>query len=121
MTIVISSHLLGLVQPISTASPVPQGRIGLVGKVDDLARQVLAATVVAVEADDVDSPPSFPASPGWRVTPAGNGVTASTPIATCGRTSPVASSAPAALRDMAIRRAASRRSMCAISRAANAA
>jgi ABC-2 type transport system ATP-binding protein len=56
MTIVLSSHLLGLVQSIcDRVALFHQGHIGLIGKVDDLAREVLGgAYVVEVEADGVD-------------------------------------------------------------------
>jgi ABC-2 type transport system ATP-binding protein len=56
MTIVISSHLLGLVQSIcDRVALFREGRIGLIGKVGDLAREVLGgAYVVEVEADGVD-------------------------------------------------------------------
>ncbi len=56
MTIVISSHLLGLVQSIcDRVALFREGRIGLIGKVDDLAREVLGgAYVVEIEADGVD-------------------------------------------------------------------
>ncbi len=56
MTIVLSSHLLGLVQ--STCDRVAlfrKGRIGLIGRVDDLTREVLGgAYVIEVEAEGVD-------------------------------------------------------------------
>jgi ABC-2 type transport system ATP-binding protein len=56
MTILVSSHLLGLVQSIcDRVALFQQGHIGLLGKVGDLAREVLGgAFVVNVEADGVD-------------------------------------------------------------------
>jgi ABC-2 type transport system ATP-binding protein len=56
MTIVLSSHLLGLVQTIcDRVALFHKGRVGLVGKVNDLAREVLGGTyVVEVEANGVD-------------------------------------------------------------------
>jgi ABC-2 type transport system ATP-binding protein len=58
MTIVLTSHLLGLVQSIcDRVALFRQGRIGLVGRVDDLARQVLGgAFVIEVDAEGVDVP-----------------------------------------------------------------
>jgi ABC-2 type transport system ATP-binding protein len=56
MTIVLSSHLLGLVQTIcDRVALFRKGRIGLIGKVGDLARQVLGgAYVIEVEAEGID-------------------------------------------------------------------
>ncbi|HVZ15245.1 MAG TPA: ABC transporter ATP-binding protein [Bauldia sp.] len=56
ITILLSSHLLGLVQTIcDRVALFRKGRIGLVGTVSDLARQVLGgAYVVEVEAEGVD-------------------------------------------------------------------
>jgi ABC-2 type transport system ATP-binding protein len=56
MTIVLSSHLLGLVQSIcDRVALFRKGRIGLIGKVGDLARDVLGgAYVVEVESEGVD-------------------------------------------------------------------
>ncbi len=56
MTIVLSSHLLGLVQSIcDRVALFRKGRIGIVGRVDELARQVLGGNhVVLVEAEGVD-------------------------------------------------------------------
>ena len=56
MTIVLSSHLLGLVQSIcDRVALFRKGRIGLIGKVADLAREVLGgAYVIEVEAEGVD-------------------------------------------------------------------
>jgi ABC-2 type transport system ATP-binding protein len=58
ITIVLTSHLLGLVQSIcDRVALFRQGRIGLVGRVDDLARQVLGgAFVIEVDAEGVDVP-----------------------------------------------------------------
>jgi len=78
MTIVISSHLLGLVQSIcDRVALFHKGRIGLVGKVDDLAHQVLGGNfVVAVEADGVDLAAVLAGLGGvGGVTPTGGGVT----------------------------------------------
>ena len=56
MTIVLSSHLLGLVESIcDRVALFRKGRVGLVGKVGELASQVLGgAYVVEVEAENVD-------------------------------------------------------------------
>jgi ABC-2 type transport system ATP-binding protein len=56
MTILLSSHLLGLVQTIcDRVALFRQGRVGLVGKVPDLALKVLGGTyIVEVEADGID-------------------------------------------------------------------
>jgi ABC-2 type transport system ATP-binding protein len=56
MTIVLSSHLLGLVQSIcDRVALFRNGRVGLVGRVDDLARKVLGgAFTVEVEAEGLD-------------------------------------------------------------------
>ncbi len=56
MTILLSSHLLGLVQSVcDRVALFRRGRVGLIGEVSDLARQVLGgAYVVEVEADGVD-------------------------------------------------------------------
>jgi ABC-2 type transport system ATP-binding protein len=56
MTILLSSHLLGLVESIcDRVALFREGRIGLSGPVNELARQVLGgAYVVEVEADGVD-------------------------------------------------------------------
>jgi len=56
MTILVSSHMLGLVQSIcDRVALFQQGRIGLLGTVGDLARDVLGgAFVVNVEAENVD-------------------------------------------------------------------
>jgi ABC-2 type transport system ATP-binding protein len=56
MTIVLSSHLLSMVQSICTRVALfSQGKVGLVGKVSELASQVLGgAYVIEVEADGCD-------------------------------------------------------------------
>ena len=56
MTIVLSSHLLGLVQSIcDRVALFRKGHIGLIGRVTDLAREVLGgAFVIEVEAEGVD-------------------------------------------------------------------
>ncbi len=56
ITILLSSHLLGLVQSIcDRVALFRKGRIGLVGSVNDLAKQVIGgAYVVEVEAEGVD-------------------------------------------------------------------
>jgi ABC-2 type transport system ATP-binding protein len=56
MTILLSSHLLGLVETIcDRVALFRQGTVGLVGSVGDLARQVLGgAYVVEVEAEGID-------------------------------------------------------------------
>jgi ABC-2 type transport system ATP-binding protein len=77
MTIVISSHLLGLVQSIcDRVALFREGRIGLIGKVGDLAREVLGgAYVVEVEADGVDLGAALAGLEGiGRITPVGANV-----------------------------------------------
>jgi ABC-2 type transport system ATP-binding protein len=56
LTIVLSSHLLGLVQSVcDRVALFRNGRVGLTGRVDDIARQVLgSAFIVDVEAEGVD-------------------------------------------------------------------
>jgi ABC-2 type transport system ATP-binding protein len=56
LTIVISSHMLGLVQSVcDRVALFRNGRVGLVGKVDELAQQVLGgAYIIRVDADDID-------------------------------------------------------------------
>jgi ABC-2 type transport system ATP-binding protein len=56
MTIVLSSHLLGLVQSIcDRVALFRNGRVGLLGRVGDLARDVLGGSyVVEVESEGVD-------------------------------------------------------------------
>jgi ABC-2 type transport system ATP-binding protein len=56
MTIVLSSHLLGLVESIcDRVALFRKGRVGLIGKVGDLATDVLGgAYVVEVEAEGID-------------------------------------------------------------------
>jgi ABC-2 type transport system ATP-binding protein len=56
MTVVLSSHLLGMVQSIcSRVALFRHGRVGLSGKVADLARQVLGgAYVIDLEAEGCD-------------------------------------------------------------------
>ena len=76
MTIVLSSHLLGLVQTIcDRVALFHKGKIGLIGKVDDLAREVLGgAYVVEVEAEGVDVPKTLSGLAGvGRVTPLSGG------------------------------------------------
>jgi ABC-2 type transport system ATP-binding protein len=84
MTIVLSSHLLGLVESIcDRVALFRKGRVGLIGRVGDLARDVLGgAYVVEVEAEGIDlaaalaglegvrgigAPSQSPASAGVRV------------------------------------------------------
>jgi ABC-2 type transport system ATP-binding protein len=57
ITIVLSSHLLSMVQMICTRVALfHQGKVGLVGKVGDLARQVLGGSyVIEVEAGGCDT------------------------------------------------------------------
>ncbi|NLS19086.1 ABC transporter ATP-binding protein [Rhizobium sp. P40RR-XXII] len=57
MTIVLSSHLLSMVQAIcSRVALFHRGRIGLVGRVTDLASQVLGGSyIIEVEADGCDA------------------------------------------------------------------
>ncbi|MCB1494482.1 MAG: ABC transporter ATP-binding protein [Bauldia sp.] len=56
MTVLLSSHLLGLVQSIcDRVALFRKGRVGLVGPVDELARDVLGgAYVVEIETEGVD-------------------------------------------------------------------
>jgi ABC-2 type transport system ATP-binding protein len=78
MTIVLSSHLLGLVQSIcDRVALFHKGRIGLVGKVDELAHQVLGGNyVVAVEAEGIDLREVLAGLAGvGAVTPGSDGVT----------------------------------------------
>lgn len=58
VTIVLSSHLLGMMQTIcDRVALFREGRIGLIGRVADLTSDVLGGThVVEVEADGVDLP-----------------------------------------------------------------
>ncbi len=58
VTIVLSSHLLSMVQTIcDRVALFRRGRIGLIGKVGDLTADVLGGThVVEVEADGIDLP-----------------------------------------------------------------
>jgi ABC-2 type transport system ATP-binding protein len=84
MTIVLSSHLLGLVESIcDRVALFRKGRVGLIGRVGDLASDVLGgAYVVEVEAEGIDlaaalsglegvrgigAPSQSPASAGVRV------------------------------------------------------
>jgi ABC-2 type transport system ATP-binding protein len=76
MTIVLSSHLLGLVQSIcDRVALFHRGRIGIVGKVEDLARRILGGNyVVAVEAEGIDLATVLGGLPGVAaVTQTGNG------------------------------------------------
>jgi ABC-2 type transport system ATP-binding protein len=56
LTVVISSHMLGLVQSVcDRVALFRNGRVGLVGKVDELAQQVLGgAYIIHVDADGID-------------------------------------------------------------------
>ncbi|MEF2072356.1 ABC transporter ATP-binding protein [Consotaella aegiceratis] len=67
MTIVLSSHLLTMVQAICTRVALfHRGRVGLVGRVPDLASQVLGgAYVVEVEAEGCDVAQAAAAIPGF--------------------------------------------------------
>ncbi len=72
LTIVLSSHLLGLVQSIcDRVALFRNGRVGLTGKVDEIARQVLgSAYVVDVEAEQLDLAAALRDLPGVKaVTP----------------------------------------------------
>lgn len=66
MTILLSSHLLGLVETIcDRVALFNQGRVELSGRVEDLARDVLGgAYVVEVEAEDIDLPAVLADVPG---------------------------------------------------------
>ncbi len=77
MTILLSSHLLGLVQSIcDRVALFRQGKVGLVGKVPDLALKVLGGTyIVEVEADGIDLAATLSGLEGiGSVTPIGDGV-----------------------------------------------
>jgi ABC-2 type transport system ATP-binding protein len=76
MTILLSSHLLSLVQSVcDRVALFRKGRVGLVGGVDDLARQVLgSAFIVEVEAEGGDLAACLSDIPGIvSVTPLGPG------------------------------------------------
>jgi ABC-2 type transport system ATP-binding protein len=78
MTILLSSHLLGLVQSIcDRVALFRKGRIGLIGRVDDLARDVLGgAYAVEVEAEGVDLTSALRGLDGvGAVTSMGSGIT----------------------------------------------
>jgi ABC-2 type transport system ATP-binding protein len=78
VTIVVSSHLLGMMQTIcDRVALFHKGRIGLVGKVDELAHQVLGGNyVVAVEAEGIDLREVLAGLAGvGAVTPGSDGVT----------------------------------------------
>jgi ABC-2 type transport system ATP-binding protein len=68
MTIVLSSHLLGLVESIcDRVALFRKGRVGLIGRVGELASQVLGgAYVVEVEAENVDLPRALAGLEGVR-------------------------------------------------------
>jgi ABC-2 type transport system ATP-binding protein len=65
VTIVLSSHLLGMMQTIcDRVALFRKGRIGLIGRVADLTSDVLGGThVVEVEADGVDLPAVLAGAP----------------------------------------------------------
>ena len=65
VTIVLSSHLLGMMQTIcDRVALFRKGRIGLIGRVTDLTSDVLGGThVVEVEADGVDLPAVLAGAP----------------------------------------------------------
>lgn len=76
MTIVLSSHMLSMVQTICTRVALfHHGKVGLVGRVGDLASQVLGGSyVIEVEVDGVEASAALGGLPGvTRVTPAGSG------------------------------------------------
>jgi ABC-2 type transport system ATP-binding protein len=66
MTIVLSSHLLAMVQSVcDRVALFNQGRIGLVGRVDELTSDVLGGThVVEVEASGIDLPAALAGAEG---------------------------------------------------------
>ncbi len=77
MTILLSSHLLGLVQTVcDRVALFRKGRVGLIGKVPELALQVLGGTyVVEVEADGIDLAATLAGLEGiGSVTDVGDGV-----------------------------------------------
>ena len=77
MTIVLSSHLLGMVQALCTRVALfHRGKVGLVGKVGDLASQVLGGSyVVEIEASGCDVAAALQGLPGvTRIAAIGSGV-----------------------------------------------
>ncbi|MBO0664498.1 ABC transporter ATP-binding protein [Jiella sp. MQZ9-1] len=77
MTIVLSSHLLGMVQTVCTRVALfHRGKVGLVGRVSDLAAKVLGgAFVVEIEADGCDIVAALDGLDGvTRATVAGSGL-----------------------------------------------
>ena len=66
LTIVLSSHMLGLVQSVcDRVALFRNGRVGLTGRVDEIARKVLgSAYVVDVEAEGVALKPALEGVPG---------------------------------------------------------
>jgi len=77
MTIVLSSHLLNLVETIcDRVALFSSGKIGLVGRVHDLMREVLGGTtVVNLETADFDAPAKLAGIDGLqRVTSKGEGL-----------------------------------------------
>jgi ABC-2 type transport system ATP-binding protein len=66
MTILLSSHLLGLVETIcDRVALFNQGKVGLSGRVEDLTRDVLGGSyVVEVEAENIDLPSVLSDLPG---------------------------------------------------------
>jgi ABC-2 type transport system ATP-binding protein len=78
MTILLSSHLLGLVESIcDRVALFRKGKVGLVGRVGDLATEVLGgAYTVEVEAEGIDMARALSGIAGiGSVTPAAAGVT----------------------------------------------
>ncbi|MGE0626765.1 MAG: ATP-binding cassette domain-containing protein [Hyphomicrobiaceae bacterium] len=77
MTILLSSHLLDLVQTIcDRVALFSNGRIGLTGRVDELMRQVLGGSyVIRLEAGGIDAAPKLEGIGGIeRVSKTGDGV-----------------------------------------------
>jgi ABC-2 type transport system ATP-binding protein len=66
LTIVLSSHMLGLVQSVcDRVALFRNGRVGLTGRVDEIARKVLgSAFVVDVEAEGLALKPALEGLPG---------------------------------------------------------
>ncbi|MDQ0395391.1 ABC transporter ATP-binding protein [Labrys monachus] len=77
MTIVLSSHLLGMVQTLCTRVALfHRGKVGLIGKVGDLASRVLGGSyVVEIEASGCDVAAAVQGLAGiTRVAPVGSGL-----------------------------------------------
>ncbi len=119
MTILLSSHLLGLVQTIcDRVALFRKGRVGLIGRVDDLARQVLGgAFVIELDAEGVAVAEVLVDIPGLATITATEGLTRID--ATSDIRSEIARrivEAGGALHSMAMHRLESRRGLCPLLR-----